>query len=111
MCNIGEYDLFINNFHSLRPSDALGTWILIYIGSGDGLPHDSTKPLYTWTNVDLSTMKSCGSQLTMISEKMLKVRIIKMRLELPHFLFQPHLPWPNALTHWLLGDFNEILDK
>ena len=53
--------------HRIYEQRHMALEILINTGSGNGLLPDSTKPLFTWTNVDLSSVRSCGIHLRTLS--------------------------------------------
>ena len=60
----------------------------------------------TWTNVDLSSVRSCGICLLLILQEMLKISIPGMSLKLTNSRLQSHLPGANKLTHLSL-DHND----
>ena len=52
------------------------------------------------TNVDLSSMRSCGIHLRAISQERLKISMLDISLKIINLILQPHLPGNNELTHW-----------
>ena len=74
-----DNNVIFPHINSLWPSDAIWWQIWINVGPGNGLLPDGTKPLMTWTNVDLSSVRYCGIDL--ISQEMLKISILDMSLK------------------------------
>ena len=55
----------------------------------------------TWTNVDLSLVKSCGIHLRAVSHEMLKISTLDVSLKIINLRLHPHLQVANELN-WLL---------
>ena len=53
----------------------------------------------TWTNVDLSSVRSCGNHLRTLSSEDLKISISIARLKIPFLKSHQDLPGANELTH------------
>ena len=51
----------------------------------------------TWTNVDLSSVKSCGIHLRAISHEILKIFTLNVSLKVTNLRLHPHLPGTNVL--------------
>ena len=88
---------FHSSFHinSLRPSDAIwqhrsGSG---NIGSGNGLLPVWHQAI-TWTNVDSTSVKSCGTQLMALSLEDLKIPISKTRVKTTFLKLHPDFPGP-----------------
>ena len=69
---------------------------LVKIVSDDGLL--SSHQDITWTNVDLSSGKSCGIHLTANSQEMLKISILDVSLKVTNSVLQSHPLGTNELT-------------
>ena len=77
--------------------------ILVNTGSGIGLLPDGTKPFgaITWTNVDLSSVKSCGTHLRTISLEMLQESnmLLSICYKITHSQLLPYLSRDNEFDH------------
>ena len=72
---------------------------LVNICSGNGLLPDKWQHLViTWTNVDLSSMRSYGIGSRVISQEMLIISIRDMCLKIIILLLQPHRPGANEFN-------------
>ena len=57
----------------------------------------------TWTNVDLSSIRSSDIHLRAILQKISQPPIIKISFEITHIKFHSNLPggqWVNTYLHW-----------
>ena len=69
-------------FNSVWPNYAMFyREISVNIGSGNGLLPDGTKTLHA-TNVDLSSVKSCDTNLMVLSYEYLKISIFLNRIQI-----------------------------
>ena len=74
------------------------TEIWVNIGSGNGLFNVAWRhQAITWTNVDLSSVRSCGIHLGAISEERLEISILDLTLKNTNLKLQPHHPRANEL--------------
>ena len=51
----------------------------------------------TWTNVDLSSVRSCCIHLRVISQEMLEISLLDMGLKNTHLILEPQPPGANDL--------------
>ena len=79
-----NYYLIIN---SLTHSGQMASWKLVRIDSGNGLVPHSNKTI-NLTNIDLSSVTSYGIQLRTISQEMLKISVLDMRLKITNLRSQ-----------------------
>ena len=73
----------------------MATKIWVDIGSGDGLLPDGT---ITWTNVDLSLVKSIDIHIRTNSQEMPQLSITKICLKITCLKFHSNFPGANELN-------------
>ena len=66
----------------------------INVGSANGLLHDALQPdeAITWTNVDLSSVKSSDNPLAAISQEIPEPSVTKIRLKIDCLKSHSNLP-------------------
>ena len=83
---------WLNSFYSLGPDDAILRWrsesTLVQV-----MFCSWRHQAITWTNVDLSPVRSCGSHLRILSYEDLKIPISKARLKITFVTFE-NIAWP-----------------
>ena len=77
------------------------SWVFVKFGSGNDLNAWQHQAI-TWTNVDLSSVWSCGIYLRTIPLEMFKISITKLHLKIKYSKSQPHLPEDNELRKFKL---------
>ena len=58
----------------------------------------------TGTNVDLSSVRSCGIHLRLITDEMLKISLLDVSLKIIDLKLQPHLPGASEFIYRHLGN-------